>query len=247
MTTIIRSPLVTPIPTCKTRVEFQIVKKFSALRSKSLELFSPCSCAAEGTDFQEDAAHVARLVAETTRTGTGARQTQEGLPELVRFTIFPEHRTSLGLVQNPFKMTSHFEVVRAKMGDKRCRDSKRRNHSLVAPASGPAHTGRVMRGNAKNGNFSIVCTAALCVNTILGNNCFHLLHCVTQTLRDALHHASCVDGDQRHKMGKALTILWGGFDLSQTEILGAPNLFVQRKRWLDILRKLAGVLIFLAF
>ena len=33
---------------------------------------------------------------------------------------------------------------------------------------------------------------ALCVNTILGNSCFHFLHCITQALRCA--YALCVDG-----------------------------------------------------
>ena len=65
-----------------------------------------------------------------------------------------------------------------------------------------------MQRSAKNGKFSIVCTvlystasAALCVNTLLGNNCFHLLHCVMQTV----HHASCVDG------GSLLVLIPAGY------------------------------------
>ncbi len=54
------------------------------------------------------------------------------------------------------------------------------------------HTERVeVQHNAKHGKISIVCTvllsgaaaSAYCVNTFLGNSCFHLLNCVTQTLR----------------------------------------------------------------
>ena len=51
------------------------------------------------------------------------------------------------------------------------------------------HTERVaVQRSTKNGNISFVCTvllsttaAVLCVNTLLGNSCFHFSRCVRQT------------------------------------------------------------------
>ncbi len=62
---------------------------------------------------------------------------------------------------------------------------------LDVTASPLVHTECIaVQRSTKTGKFSIVCTvlhstasAALCVNTLLGNNYFHLLYCVMQTLR----------------------------------------------------------------
>ncbi len=81
-----------------------------------------------------------------------------------------------------------------------CKESEKvkTGHSFqLRVKDGPAHTGRVaVQCSAKMENFPLFaqcCTAlhsaaaaALCVNTLLGNNCFHLLHCVMQMYRYTL-------------------------------------------------------------
>ncbi len=55
--------------------------------------------------------------------------------------------------------------------------------------------------------------AALCMNTPLGNSCFHLLHCVTQTYCCALC-TLCT-------RGKLLLIFWSSFSAALTQVLKA--------------------------
>ncbi len=58
-----------------------------------------------------------------------------------------------------------------------------------------------MRHSAKNGYLlHYLLSAAPYVNTLLGNNCFHLLHCITQTMLYALR-ALC---------GRSVRLRWEG-------------------------------------
>ncbi len=83
----------------------------------------------------------------------------------------------------------------------------------------PAHTGRVIRCDAKNGYLlhylRSAAPAALCVNTLTDNTGFHKLHYVTQTLRCALC-TLCGRGVTVHFKPEGF---WNGLEVAKTLVL----------------------------
>ncbi len=110
------------------------------------------------------------------------------------------------------------------------------SHKKIRPRSNPLPTqGALQRSTARkmeNSPLFALYYAAPCVNTLLGNSCFHLLHCDTQMLR---HVTRCITrpvwtrGKKGQQSGLTSFWSWGQILICRCICWKNPDFFRKKK------------------